>query len=98
MKTSLKTMIVVLVLVLAIAVFTACNLDLKPTTPTTPACEHTGGTATCLDAAVCEKCGESYGEPLAHTTVTRAGKEATCTEDGLTEGSYCSVCRVFRQS
>ncbi len=85
MKNIIKTLVMVMVLVLALAVFTAC-------TDPTPACEHTGGTATCSDAAVCEKCGESYGETLAHTTVTRAGKEATCTEDGLTEGSYCSVC------
>ena len=29
---------------------------------------------------------------LAHTPVAVAGKEATCTETGLTEGKKCSVC------
>ena len=92
MKRSLKTLIVVVVVILALAVFTACNIDPQPTTTTTPACEHTGGTATCTDAAVCEKCGESYGEKAEHTIVTQKGKEVTCTEDGITEGKYCSVC------
>ncbi len=92
MKTSLKTLIVVLVVLLAFAVLTACDMGTQPTTTQAPACEHTGGTATCDSLAVCEKCGESYGETLAHTTVTRSGKPATCTEPGLTDGSFCSVC------
>ena len=34
----------------------------------TSACdEHTGGTATCLERAVCEKCGKPYGELADHT-------------------------------
>lgn len=34
----------------------------------TPNCNgpHTGGTATCTERAVCEDCGQSYGEPLGH--------------------------------
>ena len=60
MKNIIKTLVVVMVIVLALAAFTACDLNPQPTTP--PACEHTGGTATCENAAVCEKCGESYGE------------------------------------
>ena len=90
MKNIIKTLVVVMVVVLALAVFTACEIDPQPTTPT--ACEHTGGTATCEAAAVCEKCGESYGEKAEHTLVTQNGKEVTCTEDGITEGKYCSVC------
>ncbi len=90
MKNIIKTLVVVMVIVLALAAFTACDLNPQPTTP--PACEHTGGTATCENAAVCEKCGESYGEKAEHTLVTVDGKEATCTEDGITEGQYCSVC------
>lgn len=36
-----------------------------------------------------------YGDtPAGHTPVPIAGKDATCTESGLTEGSYCSVCKV----
>lgn len=29
-------------------------------------CTHTGGTATCLNKAVCELCGEEYGELADH--------------------------------
>lgn len=90
MKNIIKTLVVVMVIVLTLAVFTACGEDPVPTTPA--ACEHAGGTATCTEAAVCEKCGESYGEKAEHTVVTQNGKEVTCTEDGITEGKYCSVC------
>ena len=90
MKNIMRTLLVVMVLALVLAVFAACDLNPQPTTP--PACEHTGGTATCENAAICEKCGESYGEKAEHTLVTVDGKEATCTEDGITEGQYCSVC------
>lgn len=45
--------------------------------------EHTGGSATCLKAAVCDECGESYGERGAHSF-----KEATCTSPKI-----CTVCR-----
>ena len=93
MKNIMRTLLVVMVLALVLAVFAACNLSTPDPQPTTqPECEHTGGTATCENAAVCEKCGESYGEKAEHTLVTVDGKEATCTEDGLTEGQYCSVC------
>ena len=30
-------------------------------------CEHSGGKATCIQRAVCEKCGEEYGELAAHS-------------------------------
>ncbi|MBQ7339156.1 MAG: metallophosphoesterase [Clostridia bacterium] len=39
---------------------------------------HTGGEATCTAAAVCETCGESYGEPLPHTY----GDDDKCTVCG----------------
>ena len=45
-------------------------------------CEHTGGTATCKDQAVCELCGASYGELAAHV-----GGTATCTTF-----AKCDVC------
>ena len=35
--------------------------------------EHSGGTATCAEAAVCDDCGESYGDKLEHDY-----SEATC--------------------
>ena len=47
---------------------------------------HTGGTATCTKKAVCEICGEAYGElnPENHTGGTHIEHEkaATCTEKG----------------
>ena len=55
-------------------------------------CQHSGGTATCEQKAVCSACGEEYGELAAHTPETVPGKAATCTETGLTAGSKCSVC------
>ncbi len=60
------------------------------------ACTHTGGTATCKDKAVCEICGEAYGElnPENHTGGTHIEHEkaATCTEKGYTGDTYCNGC------
>ena len=50
--------------------------------PETPApCAHSGGTATCQEKAVCEKCGEAYGSLAAHTY-----ENGTCTVCGAAEG------------
>lgn len=38
------------------------------------------------------KFGSAEGGALGHTEVLTPGKAATCTEDGLTDGSTCSVC------
>ena len=43
---------------------------------------HKGGTATCEDKAICEACGEAYGELAAHK-----GGTATCTDK-----AKCEVC------
>lgn len=43
---------------------------------------HSGGTATCKEPAVCEVCGEFYGELGGHT-----GGEASCSKRAV-----CSVC------
>ena len=43
----------------------------------------------------CTICGDAYSEdtPMtAHTLVTDVAVVATCTQDGRTEGSHCSVC------
>lgn len=50
-------------------------------TPDPSACEHEGGTATCTDKAVCEKCSEPYGEvdPDNHNFVN--GKCTRCHAD-----------------
>ena len=65
--------------------------------------------ATCTEAAVyyksCTGCGTSsqdtefeaafsHGDPLGHEEVTDSGHDATCTEDGLTEGKHCSRCQT----
>ncbi|MBQ1368374.1 MAG: hypothetical protein IIY45_09870 [Firmicutes bacterium] len=59
-----------------------------------PTCTEDGyRTGTCL---VCGKTIREEGDPaLGHTPVTVPGKAATCTEDGLTDGSKCSVCGVI---
>ncbi|MBR6187238.1 MAG: hypothetical protein IKQ41_13390 [Clostridia bacterium] len=44
--------------------------------------DHSGGTATCTQKAVCEKCGHEYGALAEHT-----GGTATCTEK-----AKCEVC------
>jgi len=58
---------------------------------TAPTCTEGGYTT-----YTCTVCGDSYvadeTEALGHTEETIPGKEATCTETGLTEGKKCSVC------
>lgn len=66
--------------------------------------EHTetencyGGTATCTEQAVCERCNEKYGNALGHNYGDLISKiEPTCSATG-TEAHYkCSVCnKVFK--
>lgn len=57
---------------------------------------HIGGVADCIHKAVCERCGEEYGE-LDSARHNRASerknvKAATCTEDGHTGDLYCKDC------
>ena len=57
-----------------------------------------GGTATCTEQAVCEKCNEKYGSALGHKYGDLIPKtEPTCSATG-TEAHYkCSVCnKVFK--
>ena len=59
---------------------------------------HTGGTATCVSKAVCERCGEEYGEIDSNNhanTVVKDKIEATCTEEGYTGDTYCEDCDVL---
>ena len=91
---------------------------------------HSGGKATCVQKAKCEKCGSEYGNPdpvnghdwdtdwtwddkehwhpcnnegceakldaEAHSAhdpkIEQPGKPATCTEEGTTDATFCSVC------
>lgn len=54
----------------------------------------TGGTATCSTKAVCEVCGEEYGEKDSnnHDLVQHAAKAPTCTEIGWNAYKTCSRC------
>ena len=69
------------------------------------ACEHNYITQTveptCTTAgekvSICTKCGDVEKREtipaLGHSEVKDIGKEATCTEEGKTEGSHCEVCQ-----
>ena len=69
--------------------------------------------ATCTEAAVyyksCTVCGASskgteheatfsHGNPLGHDEATDPGHDATCTEDGLTEGKHCDRCKLVLEA
>ena len=51
-----------------------------------------GPAATCVTPQTCTVCGAVLNEVGGHTVITDAAVPATCTEDGKTEGSHCSVC------
>ena len=54
---------------------------------------HTpGAAATCTTAQTCTVCGAEINAAKGHTEEIVAGKDATCTEPGLTEGKKCTVC------
>ena len=61
-----------------------------------PALGHKGGTATCKDKAVCEVCGEAYGELANHTPgeiEVENNVAPSCTAEGSYDNViYCSVC------
>ena len=59
---------------------------------------HSGGTATCTNKAVCEICGESYGEldPNNHANLKHIDAvAATKTTEGNIEYWYCSGCKKY---
>ena len=59
--------------------------------------EHSGGTATCTEQAVCDHCGQSYGALKAHSFTAETAEAqylksaATCTEKAVYYKS-CAVC------
>ena len=60
--------------------------------------EHSGGTATCKDKAICEVCGESYGklDPNNHANLKHIdAKAATKTSEGNIEYWYCDGCNKY---
>ena len=63
---------------------------------------HTGGVATCVKTAVCQVCGESYGEVDSgnHAGLARvAAKAATTEAEGNIEYWHCADCgKYFRDA
>ena len=59
--------------------------------------EHTGGEATCTNKAVCEYCGEEYGEldSSNHNLEKIPAKDATVTETGNNEYWHCKDCGKY---
>ena len=60
--------------------------------------EHSGGTATCKDKAVCEVCGERYGELDANNHADMKhfeAKAATKAAEGNIEYWYCEGCGKY---
>ena len=56
--------------------------------------ECSGGTATCTDKAICDKCETAYGSALDHSfTNYVSNNDATCLENG-TETAKCDRCDV----
>lgn len=53
---------------------------------------HSGGAANCLDRAVCETCGEVYGELGAHDLHHHDAVAAGCETAGNVEYWHCVVC------
>ena len=84
-----KIFVTCLVVCLLGGLLTGCQLTLPiptepaPTEPAPTECAHSGGTATCENKAVCEKCGEAYGETVEHS-YSAVVTAPTCTEDGYT--------------
>ena len=61
-------------------------------------CVHTGGTATCIEKAICEICKEEYGQVSAfsHTNlVKKEAKPATHLAEGNIEYYYCDGCKKY---
>ena len=57
-----KQILLLVVMLACVAIFGACFDDETGTSE----CQHRGGVATCQKKAVCDKCGEEYGELAAH--------------------------------
>ena len=54
--------------------------------------EHVWEEATCLTPKTCTLCKATDGEAKGHVNETVAGFAATCTTNGLTDGTVCTVC------
>lgn len=99
MKKIIKVLFVVMILMIAITVFTACENILPEMPSVDGGCAHVGGIATCEEQAVCQLCGEPYGEKSdVHTPETIPAVEPTCMSVGFTSGTKCSVCGLVLEA
>ncbi len=71
---------------------TAANCPITDNSKKDGYTEHSGGTATCKDKAVCVVCNEEYGDLAPHELTHITAKPVTAAEFGNTEYWYCSVC------
>ena len=62
-----------------------------------PALGHTGGTATCVDKAVCTRCGNAYGRLADHNYAYSAADSVagTCVQREV-KGYRCTVCNELK--
>ena len=86
MKTMVKMLIAMMALALVVLAFSGCDFTLQDE------CEHVFADATCEEPKTCTLCKATEGEALGHTEEILMGKDATCTEAGLTDGKKCSTC------
>jgi hypothetical protein len=83
---------------LIVSVKTADGFEFSAEKKVTLQNEHTGGTATCKNKAICEVCGESYGklDPNNHANLKHIdAKAATKTSEGNIEYWYCDGCNKY---
>ena len=83
---------------LIVSAKTADGFDFSAEKKVTIQNEHSGGTATCKDKAICEVCGESCGklDPNNHANLKHIdAKAATKTSEGNIEYWYCDGCNKY---
>ena len=97
-KSILKMMAISVLLIVAVAIFASCDIDIAISVPNGgTGCSHTNVTkGSCIEYPTCQSCGKKVGDYKAHDYVTNV-KEATCLKDGYTE-SVCKVCNDTKKS
>lgn len=96
MKKIISTILMIISIVTSVAVLAACGARGGDTsdddsgggkTDSSIECAHTGGEASCDELAICEKCGEAYGEALDHAWIDATCEAPkTCGSCGITDG------------
>ena len=83
-------------IILSVAIVCTTFVATMPFTNAASVHEHVGGKANCVTPAICEECGEQYGEVdknahIGHLEI-RNSKKPTEFEDGYRGDFYCSSC------